>query len=543
MTDNPFTLTMDERLALAENDEDNAARLLSAYGRDLLFVAGRGWAVWDGHRYSFRLGDQAAALVARKLRELVKAESEYAGAQDGWDPTEGQIWKAMKDHPKLCPHNDAARAYLKSEKATRLAAHAVKCGNLGKVKAVLEMVQPLVAREVGDLDRDPFQLITPNGQIDLLEAMRWEAPEGATEAEIAAARRSWMVAEVNRVTLPTRMASAVYSPKAACPFWLNFLSLIIPDQPVRECVQRIAGATLFGENRAQICVILRGPGGNGKSTLLNGLQVVLGARGGYAAPAPIEMFIETGQKNSGQATPDEVLLPGSRLVIATEPEARDTFSAKKIKGLTGGDRRISRPNYGEFFEWVPQFIPVLSCNRTPKIKDEDEGMRRRLVFVPLEVNLRTLPAEHQIPPGRVAAKIEAEASGILNWMIDGFRAFMAEGVNPPPVMLELKDTLMQAADPVGVFLTQMTVKAEGSRIRRSWFHQVFEAWAEAEGFAAYRGPAVREIMTEKGYSAIKSHGIFCWADLDWHPDAADLVEQTTGQRPASALPPEPPPDF
>ena len=61
------------------------------------------------------------------------------------------------------------------------------------------------------------------------------------------------------------------------------MKLIIPNDEVRHCTKTVFGAILYGENRAQICVFLRGPGGNGKSTLLNTLMHILGRRDGYAA--------------------------------------------------------------------------------------------------------------------------------------------------------------------------------------------------------------------------------------------------------------------
>lgn len=117
---------------------------------------------------------------------------------------------------------------------------------------------------------------------------------------------------------------------------------------------------------------MRGPGGNGKSTLLNGLNYVLGTRDGYAAACKIEMFPETGHMQASSATPEESELPGARAYIATEPGARDVLSARKIKGLTGGDRRMNRGLYADPFFWTPRGMPILSCNRTPKIKDKDE---------------------------------------------------------------------------------------------------------------------------------------------------------------------------
>ena len=93
----------------------------------------------------------------------------------------------------------------------------------------------------------------------------------------------------------------------------------------------------------------------------------------YAAPCKIEMFLETGQTPASSATPEDADLPRARAYIATKPDTLDILSAKKIKGLIGGEQRMSRGLYASPFFWTPQGMPIPSCNRTLKIKDEDEG--------------------------------------------------------------------------------------------------------------------------------------------------------------------------
>lgn len=327
------------------------------------------------------------------------------------------------------------------------------------------------------------------------------------------------------------------------PAWLDFIDLILPLPEVQDCVQRILGATLLGENRSQVCIILRGPGGNGKSTLLNGLQNVLGTADGYAAPCKIEMFLETGHASSGGPTPEEINLPGARAYIATEPGARDVLSAKKIKGLTGGDKRMSRGLNKDFFLWTSTGIPILSCNRTPKIKDEDEGTRRRLVFVPFDVNLRALPIEQQRAQSDVEAELRAEGPGILNWLLDGFHDFMSRGIDAPAVMNTLKATLMESADPVGVFLANMVKLGGNGRIRVTDLYKVYERWCDEDGHALYQSKSVREIMVEKGFERQKYNGYHCWKGMEWAPDAEPIVVDVLGRdaMPRGPLPPEEPP--
>lgn len=539
-------LTMPERLALEQNDEDNAARILSAHGDDLVFVTGRGWAVWDGTRYSLFAGDLPAREIGHKLRGLVAAEA--AWARWNYEPPEWRVTSLIgktvgkKPFEEVIQTPEQSLDYIRRVLSADLEKHAIRCGNVAIVKSALTACEHQRRADVEDMDRDPWMLTLPNGMLDLRAANDWQRPEGCVDEEELSARASWL-RPIDRWLLPTKCAGVEYDASATCPGWLRFLELIMPDPAIRACLQRALGACLFGENRAQVCLILRGPGGNGKSTLLNALTHVLGARDGFAQACKIEMFLETGQANASAATPEEVNLPGARVYIATEPGARDVFSAKKIKGLTGGDRRQSRGLYGGAFFWTPRGVPILSCNRTPKIKDEDEGTRRRLVFIPFDVNLRSLPADQQRPPDEVDAELRAEGAGILNWLVDGFRDFMAQGINPPEPMNRLKTALLEAADPVGVFLDEMTVREPGGNINVTEFYKVHERWCENEGRTLYQMKTVGDILVEKGFTRRKTSGRSVWDGLGWHRDAAALVSDVTGAALPSARRPDPEPPF
>ncbi|MQQ09096.1 hypothetical protein GFB49_11575 [Epibacterium sp. SM1979] len=529
-------LTLDERLELEMNDEDNAARILSVYGEELVFVSGKGWAVWDGTRYSFRSGHLAAREIAHKLRQLVLEEADYL--QRTLNPSDKEIddfieAMARKRPPIFVRTPEDARRMMGFAASAKLRQHATKCGNAAKVKSALETCEHQRRAEVEDMDADPWTLVLPNGALDLRAVKGWEKPLAATEAEVIASKMTWL-RETDRAKLPTKCGGVLFDPASTCPGWEEFIELIIPDPATRACTKRIFGAFLFGENRAQICVFLRGPGGNGKSTLLNTLAHVLGRRDGYAATCKVEMFLDTGNQSPSGANPEEVDLPGARVYIATEPGARDVLSAKKVKGLTGGDRRMSRGNYQDPFFWTPTGIPVVSINRTPKIKDEDEGTKRRLVFIPFDVNLRALPPEKQRSQGEVEAELREEGSGILNWLIEGFQEFMQRGIDLPEPMTRLKEQLLEAADPVGVFLEEMTTKETKGRLSVSDFYKVHEAWCEQEGRQLYQMKTVGDIMVEKGFERGPVRGRSHWKGLEWSVAAADLVERETGVRISTA---------
>jgi phage/plasmid-associated DNA primase len=200
--------------------------------------------------------------------------------------------------------------------------------------------------------------------------------------------------------------------------------------------------------------------------------------------------------------------------------------------LTGGDLRPARALGMPQFVYRPTGIPVISFNRTPKIKDEDDGTRRRLVFFPLQVNLRELPPEQRRSELEVDAALRAELPGILNWLLDGFRDFFARlekgvgvppGIDPPEVMLTLKDRIMEAADPVGTFLRECADIEPDTRTRTADFFRAFKAWAKDNGARVFSDSALRDNLSEKGFERSKSHGLMVFRGFKLKDDP--LVHQ------------------
>lgn len=525
-----FALSVQERAELELNDAGNARRLLAAFGADMIFVSGKGWGVWDGNRFSFKDGGLRAAELAARLPDLIQEEIDAVKVREFDEFTLNRRMRQEheKERGKRYKDLDHVAQDLRGELIAKLTAHKVKCGNVDKQAKTLTAAEWRVRVAVEKLDSDPWVLAVKNGMVDLKAALAQPAREmvNGQPTPLSEWRRGWLK-PIDRASNPTKCAGVPFIPAAECPAWEAFMELILPDQAVRNCFQRCMGALLFGRNVAQIALLLRGGGGNGKSMLMKIIGEVLDAFGGYAAPARVEMFLQTQSQSPSQATPEEIDLPGARVIIASEPGVTDIFSAKKIKSLTGGDLRPVRGLNKDQFVYRPTAIPVISFNRTPKIKDEDEGTRRRLVFIPLEVNLRLLPPELRKSELQAEAELMAELPGILNWMLDGFRDFYTRieqnvgtppGIDPPPVMQALKDRIMEAADPVGQFLKECAVLDEKAKTPTPEFFRAFKAWARDNGARVFSDAALRDNLIEKGFEKGKSNGNMVFKGFAWQDD-------------------------
>lgn len=491
-----------QRAKLPLNDQGNALRLKSAYGDKIIYIVSRGWAVWNGSKYDLVQGEIEAAKIAATLGELVAEEAQAI--------RELVRTKHTFDHSEYPFPDDLIR-------------FSNRCGNMSMRRHALEALKSECAVSIDQLDLAPELFTVVNGCIDL-DAFAKNPGFPAQRKRNASAMRVWANAFFGvhlRDHRPTRAANVAYDATATCPNFKAMLRTVFPDNDVRSCFQRCAGAMLFGRNNSQAMLLFRGSGGNGKSTLLNVFSKVLGD---YAVPCPIEVFLRTATQHAGRATPEEMNMPSARMVYASEPGMTDTLSGKAIKGFTGGDARMARALHQNPFKYTPTAIPVLQFNRTPRIVEEDEGLRRRLVFIPFDVELHKLPEKQRKDPSKVEAALHDELSGILNWMLAGYKKYAERldkgkgappGIDPPPMMLALRDRLLRQADPVGEFLADVTRSDIGKRLDHKELYTRFIAWADCNGTAHVKSWTFQRLLTEKGYETRKSNGYSKVLDLAW----------------------------
>jgi P4 family phage/plasmid primase-like protien len=497
------------RARLPHTDVGNAERLRMAFGDQLLFVPGLGWVAWSSKIWEAEFGESAALTVASKLPDLLIEE---AAALSSAPVPRAQLdaWLAENEGADPAEGTKAIRAARKKGAF----GFAKTCGGLPRLNAALTLLRDRCRARVVDLDPLPFRITAPNGELDL-DRLAIGAPDvdGCSDGYAAA----WSdhvrscLGPHRRESLSTRMLGCDVDPDAQAPGWDAFLKAALPDPEMRAFAQRIAGYLLSGRNSLRVALVLLGPGGNGKSAFANGIGKVLGA---YAAACRIEMFLESRTASQGP-TPEEAILPGARAYFGSEPEPDATLSASKVKGFTGGERRLAHAKGKAPFEWLPNGVPLLSFNDVPRISDVSEGMWRRLTFVPFKVALHELPLERRVSDDVFAAILEREAAGILNWMMQGWVSLQRDGLNPPEAANQIKATQRALADPIGEFLAECTVPEPATVIQSSDMHKVFERWCEGNGVKPYGITKFGKTLIGKGLNRTKRNGVNVWHHLDW----------------------------
>lgn len=423
-----------ESAQLAEGEQHSgqvrmAFRLARAAHDRLLHVHDVRWHHWDGRRWSPDDKGQAPRAVIEVLRS----------------------------------------ALAESVNDKKLRADVSKCESDAGIRGVLGVASalPQFAATVRDLDADPYLLNVANGTLDLRTGeLRPHSP-------------------TDRITKVTR---AAYDPEAPSPLWSQFLARVLPDDAVREYLQRVAGLSLLGKVAEHVLPILTGTGANGKSTCINAMLFALGD---YASTAEPDLFMH----REGAHPTGEMDLMGRRLVVVSESERDRRLAEATMKRLTGGDVIRARRMRQDFVEFAPSHTPLLITNHLPKVSGDDAAIWRRLRVVPFDVVIP--PAERN---SHLDEALAAEADAILAWAIQGWQSYQAGGLNEPQAVLVATDSYKRANDAVARFIadacvtTSPALKATTGQLFEAW-----ERWRTEDGTQPISQRAFGSALDNKGY--------------------------------------------
>lgn len=501
----PPGLTEAERIvvrfcaALDQNDRDNGRRLVAWFGDSLCYVTGLGWLVWRGTHWLRDEADLDVRYLAQEIVDKIKLEVFEI------EPTERQrrvleiARKAMaKPDDELTPADKLAitksvdvRKSLTAQRSKRKN-WAVTSGNAGKTTAMLQQAQSLKSIPIERLDADAEKFNCRNGTLRFWRDLDPERPEGSDRK---AGFHEFLPHD--RADMITKLADVDFDPDAGCPYFLEtFLAKVQPDPKHRLYLQvTTAYALLMAGNDAQRMIYHYGTGANGKSVFI---ELIGRLAGMYRSIASPETVTGDGQRQGQQANPDIARLHNTRLVTIEELPNNAPLKEELIKALTGGTKILARFLNKDFFEFMPVFVPVLSGNAKPRINGGDYGIWRRLLPVLWGV---TIPEDERIAPSILAEKLDAERSGILNWMIEGLMLYLKHGLEPfiPVEVKEFWQDYREERDNVSVFLSVALVPEPGGQVKAGTLYDAYVKWCEINALRPASHRSFGDSLSEKGY--------------------------------------------
>lgn len=341
-------------------------------------------------------------------------------------------------HSEDVTEEEAREAFQKYYKKTR--------GTQSKKNIMNELMHRKTVTP-DEFDKDDMLLNVANGYIDLTS-------------------RELYKHDINRMF--SQIANTDYSEKMQPSVWLDFLNDIFAgDKAIIRYIQKALGYSLTGSTREQVMFILFGKGRNGKSIFVETIAEILGD---YSNNMQAKSLMV---KKNDNVNTDIARLSKARFVTSSEPNEGFRFDEGLIKQITGGDKVTARFLYAEEFEYTPKFKIWVSTNHKPIIRGTDDGIWRRLVLIPFDV---------QIPEEKVDKdlkyKLLREAPAILNWMAEGAYMWMREGLELPEKLKDAGQTYRTEMDVVEQFIQEKCKRAEGVKETGKALYEEYKKWAD-----------------------------------------------------------------
>ncbi len=262
-----------------------------------------------------------------------------------------------------------------------------------------------------------------------------------------------------------------YKPSATCPEWDNFLSQAFPEDAM-DFVWELIGFLMVPDAPCQKAVLLLGPGGNGKSTFLEGVSAFIGRSNiTNISLHKLESDRFSVARLVGKMVNTFADLPGDHLK-----------GTSIFKSITGGDSISGEYKFRDSFEFRPFAKLVFSSNEPPKSYDSSEAFFDRWVVVPFNKTFRDSSVE--IPRHILDAKLanSEELSGVLNKALVGLNNLNKNGSFSIPESMEAAFTeFRKTTDPVAIWLDQYTVESPNGYITKAELLSSYNRYAEERG--------------------------------------------------------------
>lgn len=115
----------------------------------------------------------------------------------------------------------------------------------------------------------------------------------------------------------------------------------------------------------------------------------------------------------------------------------------------------------------------------PRAADNTIFSSERVKLIPF--NRHFTPDEQDTGLKNLFRKSESK-SGILNWLIEGYRILIAEGLTVPERVSTAIDEYQQDGDDIGNFCSDTISPSDGHRLKTAVLYQKYTPWAKANGF-------------------------------------------------------------
>lgn len=291
----------------------------------------------------------------------------------------------------------------------------------------------------------------------------------------------------------TKVSPVEYDPDAKCDRFVRFMDeVMMGDKDTIRYTQKALGYALSGDTRMECFFILYGATSrNGKGTLMESFLRLMGDYGRNADPVMLAMKFNA---QSNGPTEELARLAGSRFVNISEPEKKLTIDAALTKRLTGNDTITARFLHENSFEFRASFKIFINTNYQPNITDLTLFHSGRVKMIPFNRHFE----ESEQDKGLKAFFAQPEnMSGIFNWVYEGFKLFIKEGLEMPQAVKDATADYELESDKVGQFCALCLQHKKGEELRSAAVFDIYMRWCEANNIKALGQPNFKKEMERR----------------------------------------------
>ena len=444
------------------------------HGRFLYLKNSAAWYRWTGHYWERDVMDTAMAAVEGVvdvfLDELVTVQSKERAA--------------LKSNDK----GEAAKQHRKAAAITRRVSKLRSDRGRNACLKFSHTIKSPIALRGDEFDENPWLMAVENGVVDLRTGELRKGKPGDLISK--ACPHKWIDIE------------------APAPAWeKRYLAKTFEEYPdIIPFLQRLLGYAITGLTDEHVFTVLYGQGRNGKTVLIETLLHVLGP---LASPIQSEMLLDQGRSRSAAApSPDIMALKGLRIAFASETDEDRKFSASRVKWLSGADTLVGRAPHDKLeTHFRPTHALFLTTNNKPHASAFDFAFWERVLLIPFTlsfVNREPQAANERRADLKLQQALEAEASGILAWLVRGCIEWQRQGLNPPAIVKEMTLSYRREEDLIQDFIDARCYVAETACSTAANLYEAFSTWFEAN--VSKRGMSQKKfgrLMRLKGFEKVK----------------------------------------
>lgn len=437
---------------------------------------------------------------AKRLKLIVGNNARYCSSWKCWMTFNGKIWE--KDHSQKMMRwarkvsLDSQKEALTIEDMERkkdAMVDALRCEALPRLKSMVELCtsEDGINIDANEFDKNPMLFNVQNGTLDL------------TTGELL---------PHNPLDFITKISPVTYDKEAKCPRFMQFLdeTLLYGDDEmkmverlshtknIQKYLKRYSGYCLTGSVKEEQFEILYGDGGHGKSRYVGVIAYVMGTYHDKVDIATIQESVKS--KDGSSPTPDLVKLKGLRFISTSEPEKGLRLNESRIKDFTGRDEITGRGLHENPITFTPEFKLCIYTNYQIIIRGQDKSIWRRPHQVGFDCEPKCIDKDLDI-------KLQGEASGILNWMLEGCLEWNKTGLAVPQEITDAIEEYKDDMDVLSGFLELCCIYDKTDRnlkgLGKELFH-VYQAWWQVDnpGNAPYFDRQFYQALHERGYKRV-----------------------------------------